>query len=132
VPTGILRNNIISAGSCRTRIAVAELSESQARVVDNNDLYLGTTSAATDTAVLYRRGNNDAVTVYQVNALARVARNISAEPRFVSNPTDLHLSSTSPCIDRGSAEGAPSTDGDGNPRPAGAGFDIGAFELSVQ
>jgi hypothetical protein len=132
VPTGVLRNNIISAGNCRNRVAVAELSDSQARVVDNNDLYPGPTSTTTDTSVLYSRGSTAAVTAFQVNALARVARNISADPRFVSYPTDLHLSSNSPCIDRGSAEGAPSTDGDGNPRPAGAGFDIGAFEAPAQ
>ena len=128
VPSGILRNNIISAGSCRKRVAVAELSDTQARVVDNNDLYPGPTSTTTDTSVLYHRGSTDAVTAFQVNVLARVAKNISADPRFVSYPTDLHLSSTSPCIDRGTDEGAPATDGDGNPRPAGGGFDMGAFE----
>jgi hypothetical protein len=132
VPAGILRNNIISAGNCRTRIAVEEISECTARLVENNDLYPGTTDASTDSAVLYHRGDADALTVAQVNAQAGAAKNLAEDPGFVSYPNNLHLSSASPCRDRGTSEGAPSTDGDGNPRPVGAGFDIGAYELSAQ
>jgi hypothetical protein len=129
---GILRNNIISAGNCRKRIAVDEISDSAARVVENNDLYPGPTSTATDTSVLYHRSGTDALTAVQVNALAGAAKNISADPRYVLYSTNLHLSSSSPCIDLGTAQGAPATDGDGNPRPAGAGFDMGAYEFSGQ
>jgi hypothetical protein len=133
VSVGILRNNIISAGNCRTRLAVEELSDSSARIIENNDLYPGPTGTATDTSVLYRRRHlADAVTEVQVNALVGAAKNLSADPKFVSYSTDLHLSSASPCIDHGTSEGAPSTDGDSNARPAGAGFDIGAYELSSQ
>jgi hypothetical protein len=132
VASGILRNNIISGGNCRTRVAVDELSDSTARVVENNDLYPGPATTATDTPVLYHRGGADVLTEIQVNALAGVAKNISADPRYVVYSTNLHLLSGSPCIDRGTAEGAPATDGDGNARPAGAGFDIGAYELAAQ
>ncbi len=41
---------------------------------------------------------------------------------------DLHLVSASPAVDAGTGTGAPPVDFDGNPRPAGAGFDIGAYE----
>src|SRR5262249_53710338 len=41
---------------------------------------------------------------------------------------DYHLSATSPAIDTGTATSAPATDFDGNPRPQGAGYDIGAYE----
>jgi PKD repeat protein len=41
---------------------------------------------------------------------------------------DLHLLSSSPCIDSGTSEGAPDYDIDGNPRPQGSGYDIGAYE----
>jgi hypothetical protein len=41
---------------------------------------------------------------------------------------DLHLLQTSPAVDKGSSVGAPSDDYDGNPRPSGNGYDIGAFE----
>jgi len=133
VSAGILRNNIISAGNCRNRLAVEELSDSSVRIIENNDLYLGPTGTAADTSVLYRRSHlPDAVTEVQVNTLVGAAKNLTADPNFVSYPTNLHLSSGSPCIDVGTAEGAPSTDGDGNPRPVGAGFDIGAYELSAQ
>ena len=130
VSVGILRNNIISAGNCRNRFAVEELSQSSARVIENNDLYPGPTASAGTAPILYQRGGTKTLSAVDVNSLvAGAAKNISADPGFVSYPSDLHLSSGSPCIDRGTSEGAPSTDGDGNPRPAGAGFDIGAYEL---
>ena len=129
---GILRNNVISAGNCRRRFAVEETANGMARLVENNDLYPGSVSASTDAAILYHRGNTDAVTAAQVNALVGVAKNLSADPKFVSYPNDLHLTSVSPCVDRGTSAGAPSTDGDGNVRPSGGGFDIGAFELPAQ
>ena len=50
-------------------------------------------------------------------------------PEFVDLPNnDYHLTSTSPCIDAGTSEGAPLTDFDGNTRPVGNGWDIGAYE----
>ncbi len=41
---------------------------------------------------------------------------------------DLHLLQTSPAVDNGTSAGAPSNDYDGNPRPSGDGYDIGAYE----
>jgi len=52
--------------------------------------------------------------------------NIS-DPVFVFG--DIHLSARSPCIDAGTCTGAPTTDFEGDPRPIGAGCDIGADEL---
>jgi hypothetical protein len=43
---------------------------------------------------------------------------------------DLHLKADCIAIDKGTAQGAPTEDFDGNPRPYGAGYDIGAFEWS--
>jgi hypothetical protein len=54
--------------------------------------------------------------------------NISAVPLFVS-VKDVHLTSASPCIDAGTCVGAPPADIDGDPRPSGAGCDIGADEF---
>ena len=42
---------------------------------------------------------------------------------------NYHLAPTSAAIDRGTATGAPSTDYEGQPRPSGAGHDIGADEF---
>lgn len=59
--------------------------------------------------------------------------NISADPQFVNylanGSGDYHLKSTSPAIDKGTTLNAPSTDLDGNTRPKGAAFDIGAYEF---
>jgi len=43
---------------------------------------------------------------------------------------DFHLRADSPAIDMGRSEGAPSTDIEGNARPQGAGYDIGAYEYT--
>jgi parallel beta-helix repeat protein len=55
--------------------------------------------------------------------------NIDAAPQF-ANPGehDLRIALGSPCIDAGSASGAPATDTLGTARPQGAGVDMGAYE----
>jgi hypothetical protein len=129
-PAGIFRNNIIAAGNCRTRTVLAEGSNATARLIENNDLYAEPPVAGTGTTtVLFHRAGVDATTLTQVNALTGAAKNISADPKFVSYPDDLHLTVDSPCIDHGTSEGAPVNDADGTPRPQGTGFDIGAYEL---
>jgi hypothetical protein len=51
---------------------------------------------------------------------------------FVSPPTfDLHLAANSLAVDHGTATGAPADDFEGNPRPSGAGCDIGAYEFQT-
>jgi len=61
------------------------------------------------------------------------AHAVTANPAFVNyvraGGGDYHLASVSPAIDKGTANDAPLTDLDGSPRPAGAGYDIGAYEL---
>jgi len=54
---------------------------------------------------------------------------VTDDPALV-NPSggDFHLQSTSPAIDTGSSSGAPSDDFEGNPRPNGSGYDMGAYE----
>jgi len=54
--------------------------------------------------------------------------NINANPLFVSR-SDIHLSPASPAIDTGTCMGAPTTDFEGDPRPTGAGCDMGADEF---
>jgi parallel beta-helix repeat protein len=44
---------------------------------------------------------------------------------------DYHLISTAPAINAGTSQFAPSVDLDGNPRPIGAAFDIGAYEFGA-
>jgi hypothetical protein len=50
---------------------------------------------------------------------------------FLVPGTDFHLLATAAAIDAGSPALAPSDDLDGNPRPVGAGVDIGAYEAQL-
>jgi len=50
---------------------------------------------------------------------------------FITPGSDFHLSATSPALDTGTASNAPAFDVDGNPRPVGGGFDIGAYESQL-
>lgn len=55
--------------------------------------------------------------------------NIDSDPLFVaSENADYHLSPNSPCNYTGTAENAPDHDIEGNPRPQGYGYDMGAYE----
>ena len=54
---------------------------------------------------------------------------VEGDPLFVNvSELNFHLQSNSPAIDNGSSSDAPVEDFDGNPRPLGADYDIGAFE----
>ncbi len=44
---------------------------------------------------------------------------------------DLHLLAGSPARDNGTATNAPDHDYEGNPRPSGSGYDIGAYEWQI-
>ncbi len=58
--------------------------------------------------------------------------NIDIDPLF-SNPHDgdLRIAANSPCVDKGDANGAPTTDFAGVVRPQGGGIDIGAYEVTA-
>lgn len=57
--------------------------------------------------------------------------NLSADPRFrAPEAGDYSLAPDSPCIDRGTGQGAPEVDIEGVARPQGARVDMGAFEAT--
>jgi len=57
----------------------------------------------------------------------------SSDASLFVNPgqPNLHLLSGSLGVDHGTGTGAPSQDYEGNPRPSGSGYDIGAYEYQV-
>lgn len=126
---GSLRNNIIASGICNQRFAIEEASNAKLLVMENNDLYGPDGAVASaDPVVLYRRDGLDFTTASAVNSGVSGAKaNLSVDPQYTS-ASDLHLQSGSACLDRGTADGAPSSDYDMVPRPRGAGYDIGAYE----
>jgi hypothetical protein len=62
-----------------------------------------------------------------VNGLTDIfsAMSISVDPMLDATN---HLMTGSMCVDTGTMSGAPAADFEGNARPAGSGFDIGADE----
>jgi hypothetical protein len=84
-------------------------------------------------------GSSPSVTYCNVQGGYTGTGNINADPMFLdpdgpdnvpgTEDDDLHLKSASPCIDIGTAAGAPDTDIEGKPRPLGTGYDMGAFEF---
>ncbi|HTK09940.1 MAG TPA: choice-of-anchor Q domain-containing protein [Ktedonobacteraceae bacterium] len=63
---------------------------------------------------------------------SRDINTITRPPQFVNfkadGSGDYHLTATSPGINAGTTEGAPSTDFEGTPRPEGGGIDVGPYE----
>jgi predicted outer membrane repeat protein len=56
--------------------------------------------------------------------------NLATDPLFEGGtPFDLHIQTTSPCVDTGTSTGAPTDDMEGNLRPMGTGVDMGAYEV---
>ena len=60
------------------------------------------------------------------------SNNINQDPLFVDPITfNFHIQGISPCINTGTATGAPADDLEGTPRPQGSGFDMGAYEYTL-
>jgi hypothetical protein len=110
-----LRNNIVSAQTCNERRAVVrDPAASAPNALQNNDLH---------SAALYVDGSTFLTSVASVNALPGAANNFSADPLL---DAEFRLLTGSPCIDTGTASGAPLMDFDGDAR--GPSPDVGADE----
>jgi hypothetical protein len=91
--------------------------------------------AASNNSVMSRFSIDDGNTVISLSAwqaLGYDTNSFVAVPadHFVAPGSDFHLLETSPAIDAGTSNEAPTIDLDGNPRPIGAAVDIGAYEAT--
>lgn len=75
-------------------------------------------------------GNGSAISNAQSGTT--VSNNLTSDPLFVAAGSDFHLRSGSPAIDKGAnlAAYGVASDFAGSPRPAGAAYDIGAYEYA--
>ena len=113
------------------------------RIVNNSVIDLDNTSPGPPWIMVHDHKNgtssqnvlvrNNLATDFSLDGIAITAdHNIefsNASALFVAPPFDLHLRAGSAAIDSASASGAPPLDADQVPRPQGAGFDMGAYEL---
>ncbi len=82
----------------------------------------------------FTRGKVDYNIIYNVDrdVCPQGSHDICQNPKVLNDDLhnfDGHLQQGSPAIDRGTSQGAPNDDIEGNIRPQGAGFDIGAYEF---
>ncbi len=122
---GTFKNNIVSADDSGLYCVFFHNSLAPGFGWDYNDLY-----ATGGAAVGYFGGTRATLSDWQT-ATSKDAHSISQDPLFVDAAlNDYHLRTSSPCVDAGDNNGAPSFDMDGNSRPFGTSVDIGADEAN--
>ena len=135
-PGGVYRNNILGAAVCQIRATVFASQEAGGpRYLGFNDLtpdasasyWNFVTNEAYATAADLDDSNADGQPVrFEHNLTVPV---VLSDTSVGGIPTPPALDPGSPLVDHGTAAGAPEWDVDGEPRPAGDGFDIGADEV---
>ena len=139
---GVIRNNFFYRSSTQPGDVGIQVADSpNTQVVNNTVVLSGTYSAAIEYRFTGASGisivNNlvDGMIWQRDGATASLASNIiNATPSMFVNPSagDLHLQPTAiAAIDQGVAVASVANDWDGQLRPAGRGFDIGADEYAA-
>jgi len=129
----IINNTIYQNGQGTYGGGIDLINQSAVNIIIRNNIVASNLSfqmaldATTATSTVFDHNLINGFRGYSTEVLGSNA--VQSDPLFV-NPAvpDLHLQAGSPAIDRGSPTGAPSVDFDGNHRPFGAGYDIGAYE----
>ncbi|MCG3196537.1 MAG: hypothetical protein GHCLOJNM_01013 [bacterium] len=115
-----VRNNVIASNS---GYAMYEAAIGFDFTADYNLLY------SNPSGLCFDEGTTPIGTLAQLNITSGYTNNLEGNPIFADEASDNYrLTSTSPAKDAGSSTSAPTDDADGEPRPNGAGYDIGADE----
>ncbi len=97
---------------------------------NSSDKGIEVSSGAANTEVKDNIAYNNAQNLSNSGTNTLLANNLTTDPKFIdASNTNFHLQSTSPAIDAGATLVNVPTDYDGNPRPQGAVYDIGAYEF---
>ncbi|MEJ2745707.1 MAG: right-handed parallel beta-helix repeat-containing protein [bacterium] len=102
---------------------------------EDDGIYISTSVVTSGITIRYNNVYNSGGDNYAGKAEAGTG-DISKDPKYINPPPkgspspdyDYHLSSTSPCLDKGTNEDIPDHDLDGNPRPRNGRADIGCYE----
>lgn len=128
-PSSVINNHFISNGGCLFN----EMPNNDRTIVRNNIFY-GNELVIKANPLWIIEYNDFWINKIDFEGLVpryEKAKNIVLDPLFLNYENDnFYLSSESPCINRGTKEGAPDKDFDGIKRKQDYGFDIGAFEYN--
>ena len=114
----LIKNNIAYADDDVYSLRI----ETPSNNIENyNDLYRHSGGS-----LLYFDGSSYSLADYQ-DVSGQGQNSISQDPLFIQPPNDFRLQADSPAIDAGANTGV-NQDFDGNVRPRGDGYDIGAYE----
>ncbi len=121
-----IKNCTISNNSATTEGGAIYCSYESLTIV--NSILWGDTAAANNEISPSPNGTVD-ITYSDIDGGWTATGNINADPLF-SASGNYRLGAGSPCIDAGTATGAPADDIDGDTRPQGSGIDMGADEYA--
>src|SRR3972149_197309 len=123
VKNNIFYNDTYSSG---TLIFVKDVSD-LSQITLNNNLYYSVVGSDINV-----EGINLSLSQFKLAHITEEINSISENPLF-ANPSvfDFHINGNSPAIDKGAVLTNVTDDFDGNQRPAGGGFDIGAYEFGA-
>lgn len=143
----VVNNTVVQASDARWALNIQNASTSNVvlnNILYNNHSFRGSIDISSDSlpglasdynVLMNRFTTNGGTTVLSLSqwqaATGQDTHSLVATPaQLFVNPSanDYHLLATSPALDAGTSQSAPTRDLEQNPRPSGANWDIGAYE----